>query len=446
MVAAMTDDTELYPFDRVLERVIGLLACSNRKFWGSVGKHIDPDGLRDPLVKLALTAARALMADSTPPSLLTVRQRLQTWHADGKYTIEEMDEIMDVLDGWVEDEGLYDEEVDGIIKEVGGILRRRAQQATVLQALDTFSKHGDLDRVVAQFDRVKRIGAVDTASGTLLGPSIIHDIRNQSSVERIETGIQELDEEIKGGAKRGTFCVVSAATNVGKSMFLGHVAAHVLTQGMNVAIATLELSETDQHNRIISNLVDIPSDDIEASAREAEKAKERLEGLTELNLLGFCTCKYFEARTTKPADILNWAEAESLFHKRKFDVLILDYVSLVGSTNEKSPFWRGLQETCEEFKHWGEVNDILVWTANQANAEGMNTKKTKRLDNHHSADSKGVPKTADLHITLNPDEEDMLTMFVAKNRHGPKHAEVGPLPTDFERGRCGPISRLGWPY
>lgn len=436
--------SEKYPLDPVTELIVGMLSVSNRKFWGSVGKYIDPERLKDPDVKLAFEAAIALVADGVSPSLLTVRQRVHSWYKDGKFTRERFRDFREVVTGWDEDEGAFDDNLDGIIKEVGGVIRRQAEEDTVLQALDTFTKKGDLDSVVAKFDRVKRIGQTDTSTGVVLAPTIIDDIRTNSSVERIATGIRELDEEIKGGAKRGTFCVVSASTNVGKSMMLSHITAHCLLEKLNVAVATLELSETDQHNRIISNLVDIPSDDIEASKREAKKAKQRLTTLMDDVGLGFCTVKYFEARTSTSRDILEWVDSESLLYRVKFDILVLDYVSLVGNTNPKSPHWRGLQETCEEFRHWGETNDATVWTANQANAEGMNTKKTRRLDNHHAADSKGVPKTADLHVTLNPEEDDMIMFFVAKNRHGPKHAEVGPLPTDFERGRISPVDREDW--
>jgi replicative DNA helicase len=437
-------DQETYGFDPDFESVITQLSMTDKKFWGRIGKQLDPDGLRTPAFKKSLDACRAIFSDGRSPTLVTVRQRIKRWHEQGKIALDDLEDIEEFLEVAKEDAGLYDAE--DIINELAPILRRRMEKLGLKTAIDTFSKRGDMDQAVDLFQRAKRIGASGVSVGKRLNADIITDIRARASITRIPTGIQELDAELKGGAKRGSFCVVSASTGVGKSMFLGHMAAQAVSQGMSVAVASLELSEEDQHARIISNLVDIPTDDILIYEKEAEEARSRLQDLEDLDMLGFCSVAYFEPRVTTIPDIISWVEAEQDLYSVQFDILVIDYIALCASTDKKLPGWQGLTKTCEEARHYGENNDMLVWSANQANADGMNTKKTKRLDNHHAAESKGVPKTSDLHITANPTEEEMLMWYIAKNRHGPAGAEVGPLPVEFEKGRAAPIYRENWPY
>lgn len=441
-MASMVDES--YGFDPVFESVVIQLAAGNKKFWGRVGKHIDPDGLSDKSHQRVIEACRAISVDGRVPTLVTVRQRIQRWHEQGKFTIDEMSDIREVLDTALEDSDLHD--ADDVINELRPTLQRRMEKAGVHAVIDTFSKRGDLEGPVEILQRAKRIGVAKINPGSRLNPSIIDKIRARASITRIPTGIAELDAELKGGAKRGSFCVVSASTGVGKSMFLGHLAAHALSQGLNVAIATLELSEEDQHARVIANLVDIPTDDILLYEQDAEEARLRLQDLEDLDLLGACTVAYFEPRTTTVPHIIEWVEAEEELCGVAFDILIIDYITLCAATNSKQPFWKGVTESCEEARHYGEKKNSTVWTANQANADGMNTKKTKRLDNHHAAESKGIPKTSDLHVTANPQGDEMLMWFIAKNRHGPSQAEIGPLPTEFEKGRVAPIFREDWPY
>jgi hypothetical protein len=274
-------DSSSYGFDPVFESIVTQLAMDNQKFWGRVGKSIDPDGLKEPNCKVALEACRAISTEGEIPSLPAVRQRIKRWHSDGKYTIDRYRDLKDFLDGATEDKGLHDSAVDSIIKELAFVLRRRMEKEAVLAAIDIGGKKGDMDPVVKLLEGAKRIGVADTSLGMPLTASVIEKIRSRASTIRIPSGVQELDNILQGGAKRGTFCVVSAATNVGKSMFLGHQAAHAITLGLNVAIATLELSEEDQHNRIIANLTDIPSDDIERHKKDADLAEERIQSLME---------------------------------------------------------------------------------------------------------------------------------------------------------------------
>jgi hypothetical protein len=77
----------------------------------------------------------------------------------------------------------------------------------------------------------------------------------------------------------------------------------------------------------------------------------------------------------------------------------------------------------------------------------MDTRKTKRIQNHHSAESKGIPKNADYHITINPrDDGETVLLHIAKNRYGKSYGDVGPFAHEFEKGRISQITRRGWPF
>ena len=83
---------------------------------------------------------------------------------------------------------------------------------------------------------------------------------------------------------------------------------------------------------------------------------------------------------------------------------------------------------------------IFCWTASQASRQ----KDRKRiLDLNDVADSMHKIRVADLVITLNVRDEGsefpQIIFKIAKHRTGKSRVEIGPMPTEYERGRICPI-------
>jgi replicative DNA helicase len=439
------DKPRAYGFDPMFETIVVELSCSSVSFWNRVGQEVQPDRLGSPTNKLVLEACRSIGAEGRPPtSPVIVTQRLSRWHESGRLSVEELAAAKELLATAAEDAAAFDE--DQVVAELAPVLRRAMEHTALKTGFDRFSKKRSLEDVERILSKAKRLGASDTGAGSRLGKHTVAFCRERTNIERLRTGVPDLDGELRGGSKRGTYCIVSGATGSGKSMFIDHVVAESVSYGIGSAIATLELGEEDHHARIMGNLVDIDYDDIlcrDASAREAE---ERLGVLEENGLLGFCSVKYFTPRATTVPDLDEWITVEEQKYKQKIEVVGVDYGTLLAGT-EKKVKHEEMTDIAESLRAWAKRRGLWLWVGNQVSGEGMNSKKVKKVENHHGAESKGIVKTADLHVTINPrDDGESIMWHVAKNRHGPAGGDVGPLPVEFEKGRVAPVVRTGWPF
>ena len=72
----------------------------------------------------------------------------------------------------------------------------------------------------------------------------------------------------KGGVPSKTLNIALAGTGVGKSLFMCHVAASFLAQGLNVLYITLEMAEERIAERIDANLLDVSMDDLHSLPKD----------------------------------------------------------------------------------------------------------------------------------------------------------------------------------
>ena len=72
----------------------------------------------------------------------------------------------------------------------------------------------------------------------------------------------------KGGVPSKTLNIALAGTGVGKSLFMCHVAASFLAQGLNVLYITLEMAEERIAERIDANLLDVSMDDLHTMPKD----------------------------------------------------------------------------------------------------------------------------------------------------------------------------------
>lgn len=436
---------ETYGLEAEFERAVAKLCATDRRFWGLVGRSVEPELLHDRAARRCVAACGQLVSEGRQPTPLVVVQRVRRWHESGELTRDDLAACRELMAETTDDE--HDQAaVDAIAAELAPVLRREAQRDALDQGLTAFAKDGDLSRVEALLASAKRIGCAETSVGIRLTADVVDRVAERSGAVRLSTGIAELDAVTGGGLRRGALGFVLGATNAGKSMFLDHVAAEAISNCVCTALATLELSSEDHHARVIGNLVDLPFSDIVQYPDVREEARERLAALEQDGLLAFLTVKEFTSRATSVADLAEWLDAEEGYYREKVELLLVDYPSLLCDPARKVRHEEA-SAVVEQLRALAVDRDVWIWGAHQANAEGMNARKTKRLDNWHVAESKGVAKTADLIVTINPrDDGESILWFVSKNRHGPHGDDAGPLPVDFERGRVAPCERSGWPF
>ncbi len=434
-----------YGLDLRFERVVAALCITDRSFWGLIGHDVDPEMLEDEICVSVVSACSAAAKDGVMPTPVVIVQRVRRWHEEGKVGERQFKRVRSfVLDTAEDGDAVVD--ADSVAKELAPVLRRSAESAALDAGYDLFAKRGDLAEVETLLAGARRIGCADTSIGSRLGPDAIDRIAmGASGASFLPTGVRELDAEIRG-LRRGGLGIALGSTGAGKSMFLDHVAAEAVSTCVPAALATLELASEDHEARIIGNLVDIPTSDLSMYKSAQKQARERMEVLENDGLLSFLTVKDFTPRATTVADLEAWVSAEEAFYQIEIPLICVDYPSLLADPTKKVRHEEA-NAVAEQLRAWAKRANKWMWGAHQSTGEGMNTQKTQRLDNYHVADSKGVAKTADLLVSLNPrDDGASLLWYVAKCRHGTGGAEVGPLPHDFCRGRVVMTRRQGWPY
>lgn len=428
-------EQESYDLDPQFENTLVTMACHKPRFYGRVGKEIKPDLLGDKSAKLAMKAAHAIANDlgNGPDSLVLITQRLKRWHDEGKVTQEDIDEVMDFFDD-AEDVGFPAEE--SMVEEIRPVLQYRVHEEAVKTAIDTLGKRGDMDSVKDLLTKADRIGYADTSLGSSLS-DFEAEVNYLKNLVRLPTGIPELDGALMGGPERGSaFCFVGG-TGDGKSMGLVQIAAHACLTGLNVAYASLELNKPWTLARIIANITGLPTNSLfNGSKDDAEKILAPLK-----KQMGILRVEKFTPKLTTLDDIKAWVQRIEEHEGIKIHVVIIDYADkLTVAGKEKKNEYVDMGVVFEGFRVWMEETQRWGWTAAQAKRKDKDSKKRIEIDD--ISDSQNKPRVLDGVITLNrKNEGKLIVFFIAKNRNGEDHINVGPLETEFECARIAPVSR-----
>lgn len=435
-MAAVKKPEAPYNLDPNFERAVVTACCSSARFYGRIGTFLNPELLGDPACRLALEAARAVAHDSGvgPGSTLILLQRLRNWQREGKTKHEDIVAVCDVFDD-AEDAGLPEEEL--MIAELVPMLQHRIRDRAVMAAMTDFGQKGDLQRTLDLERKAQRLGQVDTSLGVIVGEDAFADVLSLSELERLPTGVPELDHSLDGGLQRAGLGMVIAESGGGKSIFLSHMAGWSTLQGLVVCQATLELPRPIVLARTIACMTNIPINAIlDKHGTGMQEAKDKLAAMGPS--VGTCIVQDFPAQGTTMADIEAWVDECEQHLGRKVGLLVVDYIDKMNAHGVKKDVgsYEMGKHTAEQMRGFADQRRIFCWTGCQA----TRNKKGKRLDLSDAADSMNKPRIADLVITLNPEEEgEMMRFFVAKHRTGRSRFEVGPLPTDFVVGRIAPV-------
>lgn len=425
-----------YNLDPGFERAVVWSACSSQKFYGRIGYALNPELLGLPPAKLALEGARAIAQDAGvgPGSTLVLLQRLRNWQAEGKVKHADIVAVCELFDD-AEDYGVPSEDL--MIAELVPMLQQRMRDQAVMAAMADFGQKGDLQRTIDIETKAQRLGQVDTSLGIIVGEDAFADVQSLSQLERLPTGVPELDHSLDGGLQRAGLGMVIAESGGGKSIFLSHMGGWSTLNGLVVCQATLELPRPIVLARTIACMTNIPINAIlDPQGTGMKDAKDKLAAMGAG--VGTCIVQDFPAQGTTMADIDAWVSECEQHLGRKVDLLVVDYIDKMTATGVKKDVgsYEMGKHTAEQMRAFADSKRIFCWTGCQA----TRNKKGKRLDLSDAADSMNKPRIADLVLTLNPEEEgEMMRFFVAKHRTGRSRFEVGPLPTDFVVGRIAPV-------
>lgn len=242
-----------------------------------------------------------------------------------------------------------------------------------------------------------------------------------SPLSKIPFDISLLNIITNGGVLNKTLNVLIAGVNVGKTLFLVHLAASYIKSGYNVVYITLEMSEEEIGKRIDANLLDIDINKIFETPKETFLTKiDKLKSLS----YGKFKIKEYPPGVGNSLHFTRYLDDISVKENFNTDILIIDYIGItassrvkIGSTN--SYFY--IKNIAEELRAIAVEKDIVVWTASQFNRPGM---KNSDADMTDTAESVALPATADFMLSITrSDDLDLVNQIMLKqlkNRYGDK--------------------------
>ena len=158
--------------------------------------------------------------------------------------------------------------------------------------------------------------------------ALIEEAYLQQADYSLYTGFFDLDK-LTGGLHKKEFTVIGARPGVGKTTFALQVASRIAEKGIEVAIFSLEMSDTQIITKMISKKTEIDNDKIKFGTLDEEdfnKIAEASSKIAELPLNIITECY-----TLQDIEI----ELRRLKNNKNLGLAVIDYLQLIKNNNKK---------------------------------------------------------------------------------------------------------------
>lgn len=285
-----------------------------------------------------------------------------------------------------------------------------------------------LDGSDKQFSKDGIPSLLQDALGVCFDSSIGHDYFEDSddrydfyhqTVSKIPFDLDLLNKITGGGLPNKTLNVAIAATGVGKSLFMCHVAANALTQNKNVLYITLEMAEERIAERIDANLLNLTMDDLKVIDKDLYN--KRIKKLQNKNH-GKLIIKEYPTASAHAGHFKALLNELSLKRSFRPDIIFIDYLNICASARFKQGggvnSYMYIKSIAEELRGLAVEFNVPLLTATQTNRQGYSNSDIELTD---TAESIGLPASADLMFALISSEElenlNQLMVKQLKNRY-----------------------------
>jgi replicative DNA helicase len=247
---------------------------------------------------------------------------------------------------------------------------------------------------------------------------VFHDIDaalEKDNRQAIPTGINGLDNMLKGGLGRGELGVVLAPTGTGKTTLLTKFSNTAYVHDFHVLQIFFEDNPANIKRKHFTIWTGIEPDEQPERKEEVKEMVEELQG----------RCKGSLSIIKLPSDSVTISEIKSRIRKqisdgKQIDMLVIDYVDCISP--ERSNFgeeWKGEGYVMRSLESMTSEFNIAIWTATQGNRESISSEVV-------TTDQMGgsIKKAQIGHVvlsvgkTLEQKEHNLATMTLLKSRIG----------------------------
>lgn len=286
------------------------------------------------------------------------------------------------------------DKIEYCLNEIEQFCQDKAIENAILSSAELYKK-GERNKI--------RNLIVDAASVSLhrdMGVEFFDDpeerLRNLLKKEIVEpTGWKEFDDLLEGGIARKQLLLFSANTGGGKSIVMANLGLNFILKGMTVLLISLELSEEMIDMRYIQMITGMKTTDwqkdINNSAETILKIKEKAMG-------GSLFLKRMKQGTTAN-EIRSYLKEFQLRYKKTPDMIIVDYVDIMGSNegiSSENVFEKD-KATSEELREIGEDYNAFMVSASQQNRGAV---RAEHINHSHIAGGISKINTADVYVTI----------------------------------------------
>lgn len=424
-----------YGLNAQFEQEVANHFCSDKHFFHLFQKFIEPTMLASKQAQLAINTAKSIYKDinDAPGAHCVVLNRAGMQANQGKLEMADYTE----LNWYLNDSQKSDPKV--IAKEFAPILKEHHRHMTLMKAVDKKASRQSFEEISALIDELERIGEYVEGKPPLSldDDSLFYALQVMSNLNRMATGIDEVDLCLSGGLPLGNLGVIITRPSGGKSMTLSQLASYGLATGKTVAhIVISEIPGEIGGARTLAPIIGQKISDVTADpmgARDAWHAYKRN------NVVGGYKVFDFESQSSVAA-----IRAHVMgFYKKlgvKPDLILFDYLGLATSTKapkDSNGYNQGKFVT-GELLDWARQEALCIWTAAQSTRMKQNGKGSHIIGLDDIADSYHIVRIADVVISFNT-REPVAGMFegqffIAKHRVGPSGQLTSLAPVNWDTG------------
>lgn len=394
------------------EFVLTFNAIKKQDYFASIHEHINPMYFENECVKTILFKVKDFYSENkTVPNLTEIKARLidETQKQHFKQLLLEFQKL----------DSSYNEQE--LIKNTEHFLKTKAVYHAVLSTANTLgqNKSVDLSQTLKQFENACNISLVDNFGLDFLEKIDEYADSLKVTHSTFSTGIKWLDKMLDGGVMVNgkALYIVSAATNVGKSVILTNLACNALAQNKKVVIFTLEMSEQVYGKRVSSCLTKIP---LKSLKENTENLVQSVRQYKDLHSEGKLLIKEYPTRSATVSMLK--AYLTKLQQQKQFvpDLIVVDYLNLLKPSVVTGNSYMDIKSITEELRGLTySFNGIPIFSATQLNRSGYG-QGNPGIET--TSESMGLSHTADVQLSLWADDTDkelgILRLGMQKNRFG----------------------------
>ena len=262
---------------------------------------------------------------------------MEKFHRDGKFIPEDMldfvrdnggEDVLSAVKSSIVEVITYS--VDGIVSRARKIRRHSVWRQACKAAQDiTYTTPETIEGVLETSLQALSGLAIENNAETMHSiQDMLVDFINQKHSNRTEniipTGFSRLDGILS--LSKGDLVVIAARPAVGKSAFVGNLAVRFSISGYTTALFSMEMSETQILNRIMSSVGRIPHNFLSKNSIEGKYDNE----LGKAASLVFNKCRlYIDDKSCQTV-----RDIKRKCIKAKTDVVIIDYLQLMKSARK----------------------------------------------------------------------------------------------------------------